>query len=126
MPESFDFADLQVVWGPHLLRPEAIESAFYLSTLTHDERYLEMGRRFVWDLMRYCKVEGGYSGLRSVERRDHDDVMETFFLAETLKYLYLLFAPTDILNLNDVVFTTEAHPIFKALLVQAKTSSQEL
>lgn len=38
------------------------------------------------------------------------DRMETFFIAETLKYLYLLFEPSDILPLDEWVFNTEAHP----------------
>ncbi|OMJ11957.1 Mannosyl-oligosaccharide 1,2-alpha-mannosidase MNS1 [Smittium culicis] len=39
--------------------------------------------------------------------------MERFFLAETLKYLYLLFSPTDYISLEDFVFNTEAHPLKK-------------
>ena len=39
--------------------------------------------------------------------------MDSFFLAETMKYLYLLFAPPETLDLNQVVFNTEAHPIRK-------------
>ena len=39
------------------------------------------------------------------------DAMESFFLAETLKYLYLLYAPKTTLDLNKVVFNTEAHPL---------------
>lgn len=36
--------------------------------------------------------------------------MESFFLAETLKYLYLLFSDNDLLPLDQIVFNTEAHP----------------
>lgn len=36
--------------------------------------------------------------------------METFFLAETLKYLYLLFGSTEVFPLDKYVFNTEAHP----------------
>ena len=38
------------------------------------------------------------------------DKMETFFLGETLKYLYLLFSDTDVLPLDEWVINTEAHP----------------
>ncbi len=55
---------------------------------------------------------GGYSGVRSVEARplQFTDKQESFFLAETLKYLYLLFSPSDLISLDEFVFNTEAHP----------------
>ena len=63
----------------------------------------------------YCKVEGGYAGLQNTASRtsqgNHRDLMESFFIAETLKYLYLLFSNDDILPLESYVFTTEAHPL---------------
>jgi len=37
--------------------------------------------------------------------------MQSFYLAETLKYLYLLFSPDDLLDLSQVVLNTEAHPL---------------
>ena len=59
-----------------------------------------------------CKVEGGYSGIRNVNiMRSSDDVQQSFFLAETLKYLYLLFSDDDLLDLSQWVFNTEAHPL---------------
>lgn len=59
------------------------------------------------------QVEGGYAGLRSVTEVPpvHDDTQQSFFLAETLKYLYLLFSPADVLPLDEWVFNTEAHPL---------------
>lgn len=38
-------------------------------------------------------------------------MMQSFFLAETLKYLYLLFSPSSVISLDEWVFNTEAHPI---------------
>ena len=38
--------------------------------------------------------------------------MESFFFAETLKYLYLLFAPESTLPFEKVIFNTEAHPLY--------------
>ena len=45
---------------------------------------------------------------------ERTDAMESFFLAETLKYAYLLFAPDGVLPYGSVVFNTEAHPIVRA------------
>lgn len=42
---------------------------------------------------------------------EKDDKMQTFFLAETLKYLYLLFSPSTVIPLDEWVFNTEAHPV---------------
>ena len=55
---------------------------------------------------------GGYSGLRNVNSPDsRDDEQQTFFLSETLKYLYLLFADDKTVSLDEWVFNTEGHPL---------------
>lgn len=63
-------------------------------------------------LEKHCRVEGGYSGIRDVyqENPTLDDVQQSFFLAETLKYLYLIFSEDDLLPLDKWVLNTEAHP----------------
>jgi len=40
-----------------------------------------------------------------------DDVQQSFFLAETLKYLYLLFSDDSLMSLDEWVYNTEAHPL---------------
>jgi hypothetical protein len=69
-----------------------------------------MGRSFFEDLRRHCRTEGGYAVLESVVSKRQGDRMPSFFLAETLKYLYRLFA-LKALDFHGVVFTTEAHPL---------------
>jgi len=95
------------------LRPEIIESAYYLAFFTKDQRYQEMGSTFLLSLVRYSKTDAGFAALSDVETKSKKDSMESYFLAETLKYLYLLFAPRETLDLNKVVFNTEAHPLRK-------------
>ena len=58
-------------------------------------------------------VEAGYTVLKSVVTKEQGDHMPSFFLAETLKYFYLLYAPDEALDLKKVVFNTEAHPLHK-------------
>ena len=82
---------------------------------TGDERYREMGRTFLRDLIACCRTAIGYAALTNVSKRTQRDSMESYFLAETLKYLYLLFAPPDKVDLRDHVFNTEAHPLAKSL-----------
>ncbi|KAF9285196.1 mannosyl-oligosaccharide alpha-1,2-mannosidase [Mortierella alpina] len=101
--------------GHNWLRPETIESLFYLWRLTGNDKY----RHWAWNIFeameKYSKVStGGYSSIHDIRRADNvrfSDKMETFFLAETLKYFYLLFGSDDVLPLDKYVFNTEAHPL---------------
>jgi Glycosyl hydrolase family 47 len=110
-PEQLNYMTMKVTEGVYHLRPEIVESAYYLYHFTKDPRYLEMGRTFFDDLVRYCKTDSGYAALQNIETKEKRDEMESFFLAETLKYLYLLFAPPETIDLSKVIFNTEAHPI---------------
>ena len=110
-PEEIDYSTMKIVYNGYPLRPEIIESAYYLYFYTHDPRYRKMGHTFFDSLVKYCRTEAGYAALSNVETKEKRDNMESFFLAETLKYLYLLFAPRHTLDLNAVVFNTEAHPM---------------
>nr|ATB19462.1 putative MNS3 [Juniperus drupacea] len=98
----------------NLLRPETVESLFVLHRITQDPKYLEWGWQIFQAFESHTKVDsGGYSSLNDVTilpppRRDK---METFFLGETLKYLYLLFGDSNVLPLDKFVFNTEAHPL---------------
>ena len=109
-PELLDYRTMEVVSPGYQLRPEIVESAYVLHRLTGDRRYLDMGRTIFEDLVRFCRTETGYTTLRSVVTKEQGDYMHSFFLAETLKYLYLLFAP-EALDFESVVFNTEAHPL---------------
>ncbi|KAI1240983.1 hypothetical protein IHE44_0009439 [Lamprotornis superbus] len=97
----------------YILRPEVIETYMYMWRLTHDPKYREWGWEAVEALEKHCRVDGGYSGIRDVyiHHESHDDVQQSFFLSETLKYLYLLFSEDDLLPFEHWVFNTEAHPL---------------
>lgn len=97
----------------YILRPEVIETYMYMWRFTHDPKYRQWGWEAVQALEKYCRVEGGYSGVRDVysAHPNHDDVQQSFYLAETLKYLYLLFSDDDLLPLEHWIFNTEAHPL---------------
>ena len=112
-PEEMDYSTMKLVTPGYALRPEIIESAYYLQFYTKDPRYQEMGFAFLLSLVRSCKTDAGYAALSNVATRTKTDIMESYFLAETLKYLYLLFAPRETFDLDKVVFNTEAHPIRK-------------
>ncbi|KAM3931602.1 mannosyl-oligosaccharide 1,2-alpha-mannosidase IA [Leptodactylus fuscus] len=97
----------------YILRPEVIETYMYMWRFTHDPKYRQWGWEAVQALEKYCRVEGGYSGIKDVYATHpaHDDVQQSFYLAETLKYLYLLFSDDDLLPLEHWIFNTEAHPL---------------
>ncbi|GAB7340634.1 hypothetical protein MBLNU457_7035t3 [Dothideomycetes sp. NU457] len=98
----------------NLQRPETIETLFYMYRITGDEMYREWGWQMFEAFVTHTIVNDGadgYSSIDSVEQipTHSRDNMESFWLAETLKYFYLLFGPDDVLPLTDVVFNTEAH-----------------
>jgi mannosidase alpha-like ER degradation enhancer 2 len=106
-PEVLDYRQMKITSAGYQLRPEIIESAYYLWRATKDPRYREMGRTFFDALVAHCRTDAGYTTLKSVVTKEKGDLMPSYFLAETLKYLYLLFAPEKDLG----VFNTEAHPL---------------
>jgi len=110
-PEEFDFRNDSICYPEYPLRPENIESCFYLYRQTHNEEYLRMGQRMINDILQNCRTDAGYAEMKNVTTLEKSDSMESFFLAETLKYAYLLFAPENTLDLKKVVFSTEAHPL---------------
>ncbi|UYV62933.1 MAN1B1 [Cordylochernes scorpioides] len=99
----------------YLLRPETLESLWYFYLLTGNTTYQDWGWEIFQSIERYARVSyGGYTSLGDVRKPLHPrpmDMMETFFLAETLKYLYLLFANKPPLALSSNVFNSEAHPL---------------
>jgi mannosidase alpha-like ER degradation enhancer 2 len=110
-PEEMNYMTMQITSGGYELRPEIIESAYYLHHFTKDPLYREMGKTFFDSLVKCCRTDVGYAALSDVATKTKKDEMESFFFAETLKYLFLLYAPPDTIDLSKVVFNTEAHPI---------------
>jgi len=109
-PELFLYSNMTLVSGGYELRPEFPESLFYLWRLTGQGKYRDWGERVLDDLIRYCRAEAGYSNVVDVRTMEHGDAMASYFLAETLKYLYLLFDDRNRIDLGTTVFNTEAHP----------------
>uniref|UniRef100_A0A8C7VIS0 alpha-1,2-Mannosidase n=1 Tax=Oncorhynchus mykiss TaxID=8022 RepID=A0A8C7VIS0_ONCMY len=99
----------------YILRPEVIETYWYMWRFTHDPKYRQWGWEAAQAIDKYCRVSGGFSGVKDVYSSNptYDDVQQSFFLAETLKYLYLLFSSDDLMPLESWVFNTEAHPLPK-------------
>ncbi|KAK2578503.1 hypothetical protein KPH14_002060 [Odynerus spinipes] len=112
------------------LRPELIESVMYLYRATGDPYLIQVGVDILRSLQHSAKTKCGYATINDVRDHRKADRMESFFLAETTKYLYLLFDPDNFIHNNgqqgDViktqwghcivdsggyVFNTEAHPI---------------
>ena len=98
-------------WWPG--RPEFIESTYHIYHATKDPWYLYVGEMVLRDILRRCYAECGWTGLQDVRTGEKSDRMESFFLGETAKYMYLLFDPDHSLNKLDApyVFTTEGHPL---------------
>ncbi|XP_071715547.1 mannosyl-oligosaccharide 1,2-alpha-mannosidase MNS1-like [Rutidosis leptorrhynchoides] len=103
--------DMTVGTSWNILRPETVESLFYLWRLTGNKTYQDWGWNIFQAFEKNSRVEAGYVGLKDVNTGVKDNMMQSFFLAETLKYLYLLFSPPSVISLDEWVFNTEAHPL---------------
>lgn len=101
-------------------RPEFIESTYYIYQATQDPWYLHVGEMVLRDIKRRCWTKCGWAGLRDVKTGEMIDRMESFFLGETAKYMFLLFTPDHPLNKLNApwVFSTEGHP----LIIPKKTT----
>ncbi|GBG67509.1 hypothetical protein CBR_g643 [Chara braunii] len=114
--ENYNFIDGRdfMVGTPYnILRPETVESLMILYRVTKKPIYRDWGWNIFQSFEKKCKAEVGYAGLRDVtiDPPEKDDTMQSFFLAETLKYLYLLFSEPTVIPLDQWVFNTEAHPL---------------
>ena len=127
-PEEVDMNDLLNI-GPHSgdykLRPEAIESMFYMWRLTRDEKYREWAWEICRNIVRYSGVQFGFSSLSSIgllrgsekatsaieqqTKVSYGNLQDSYFMAETLKYLFLIFSEDDVMSFDDWVLNTEAH-----------------
>jgi glycosyl hydrolase family 47 len=110
-PEVLDYKTMRVISGGYHLRPEIVESTYYLYHFTRDPEYRRMGEKMFDDFVKYCRTESGYAALSDVVTKQQRDEMESFVFAETFKYFYLLFAPQDTLDFHHATLSTEAHPL---------------
>ncbi|XP_029361835.1 ER degradation-enhancing alpha-mannosidase-like protein 2 isoform X2 [Echeneis naucrates] len=129
------------------LRPELIESAMYLFRATGDHTYLQLGLDALESIEKIAKTPCGYASVKDLRDHQLDNRMESFFLAETVKYLYLLFDPTHflhgggtegdgfweaggeggqcVLGAGGFIFNTEAHPLDPAALYCCSRHAQD-
>ena len=110
-PEEINYKTLEVTYPGYPLRPEIVESTYYLYHFTKDPTYLKMGEQLFRDFVKHCRTDAGYAALTNVVTKEQSDSMHSFLFAETFKYFYMLFAPQRTLDFDKVIFNTEAHPI---------------
>ncbi|KAF5297340.1 hypothetical protein FQA39_LY12179 [Lamprigera yunnana] len=131
-PEFYNIAQAEAVSNRenYPLRPELIESIMYLYRSTGDPQLIQMGVDILRSIQHSAKTSCGYATIKDVRDHRKEDRMESFFLAETTKYLYLLFDTDNfihnqgqsgvivntpngecVLDAGGYIFNTEAHPI---------------
>ncbi|CCM05644.1 uncharacterized protein FIBRA_07874 [Fibroporia radiculosa] len=111
LPEVWDMNFRQATSLQYPLRPEFVESTWYLYRATHDPFYLDVGARILFDITTRAKVDCGLATIKDLRTNAREDRMESFVLSETLKYLYLLFDEANPLHTDDsnYVLSTEGH-----------------
>ena len=110
-PDSLDYRGMRVQDPAYPLRPEIVESTYYLYRLTGDPQYRAMGRTLLKDFVKYCRSQNGYAALKSVVTKEQANAMPSYVFAETFKYFFLLFSPPATLEFDEIVFNTEGHPL---------------
>jgi len=100
----------------YILRPETVESFFVLWRVTKDKKWRDYGWEIFQAIEKHCRIKGaGYVPVLNVNhehpRQDPNGKMQSFLIAETFKYLFLLFSDDEQLSLENFVFNTEAHPM---------------
>lgn len=97
----------------YLLRPETIESIFYLYRITGKEEFRDIAWNMWTSIRAAAETETAFAAVEDVgaEEPRHKDYMESFWMAETLKYFYLIFSDEEVISLDEWVFNTEAHPL---------------
>ena len=89
----------------YILRPEAIESVFILYRLTGDKSLQDAAWRMFTQIEKYTRTQIASAAIEDVtqESPKKDNRMESFWLAETLKYFYAIFSEPEVLDLDEFV-----------------------
>ncbi|OQV02666.1 hypothetical protein CLAIMM_07822 [Cladophialophora immunda] len=97
----------------YILRPEAIESVFIMYRITGDPGYQDIAWKMFQSIQKATRTPIAHAAIHDVRHAEpgKSDRMESFWLAETLKYFYLVFSEPTLVSLDDWVFNTEAHPL---------------
>ncbi|RYP46419.1 hypothetical protein DL768_007386 [Monosporascus sp. mg162] len=98
----------------YILRPEAIESIFWMYRITGKTEYQDIAWDMFQAVRRSTETDLAFSAIEDVRAEGVPtklDSMESFWLSETLKYFYLIFSPPDLISLDEYVLNTEAHPL---------------
>lgn len=119
-PMAYDYSTDKISYPVYDLNPEIIESAFYLYHFTGKEDYRNMAVTYWNDIKKYCRNDVAFTAIENVGTKEKRDYMATYFLAETLKYFYLVFSDKPEVNPTDYVFSTEAHNFKKTAFEKEK------
>tara|TARA_R110002050_G_scaffold285184_1_gene434721 strand:- start:1224 stop:3392 length:2169 start_codon:yes stop_codon:yes gene_type:complete len=110
-PESFSPYTGQRGISLYPLRPELAESTYMLYKATGDNYYRHVAKYMIDNFLELTKVKCGFAAVHNVGDSSMrlEDTMDSFFIAETVKYLYLIFYDDHPLHEMNFIFTTEGH-----------------
>ncbi|KAJ3441021.1 er degradation-enhancing alpha-mannosidase-like protein [Anaeramoeba flamelloides] len=110
LPEIYQLYPNSLIerYAIYYLRPELIESIYYLYLKNHDPWYVLIAKDILYGLLKLNKAKCGFASRHLYNHKSIND-MDSFFLSETLKYLYLIFDQDNFINKGNYIFTTEAH-----------------
>lgn len=141
-PEFYNLPNQEAVKrrSGYPLRPEFIESIYYVYRATKDPWLLQLAADITEAIDFSCRTSCGFATIENVNDHSTEDRMESFFLSETTKYLYLIFDEDNFINnggshsrevetpnglcvldVGGYIFNTEAHPLDPAALYCCST-----
>ena len=122
-PTSYDYKKKEVGHPVYNLNPEIIESAYYLYHFAGDKKYVNMAAKYWKDINTYCRTDIAFTSIEDVTTMEQRDYMATYFIAETLKYFYLVFShDKGGFDFDDHIFNTEAHPFIRSRIDPEKAA----
>ncbi len=113
LPTRYLYDKDSVEYANSELNPEIIESAYYLHQMTGEEDYLTMIKKYWKDINVCCRDSVAFHAIHDVRDMRPKDYLATYFFAETLKYFYLAGLEKSDFDIEDYIFSTEAHPFRK-------------
>ncbi|KAK2757895.1 maturation of Asn-linked oligosaccharides protein [Arachnomyces sp. PD_36] len=116
--DNYNERGFWITGSDYALRPEVIESYYYAYRVTGDTMYQDWAWDAFVNINSTCRTGSGFAELLDVDDLEggFNNLQDTFFFAEVLKYLYLIFSEEadwqfKVDQTNTFVFNTEAHPI---------------
>ena len=124
-PDQLNYVTMTITNPEYPLRPEIIESTYYLYTYTHDPKYLAMGKTYLDALVKYCRTDDGFAALADVRSKKKVGCDGELLFRRDVEISLPAVCASICAGFQSVIFNTEAHPMQRNFTVAAAVSKKE-